>query len=54
MATRPLEQRYGVKAQLGNDVEVATYGERYFGAGQKSKHFVCVFVGTGIDLDCSA
>lgn len=46
--TRPLEQRYGVKAQLGNDVEVATYGERYFGAGQKSKHFVCVFVGTGI------
>lgn len=46
--TRPLEQRYGVRAQLGNDVEVATYGERYFGAGQKSNHFVCVFVGTGI------
>lgn len=46
--TKPLEKRYGVKAKLGNDVEVATYGERFFGAGKNSKHFVCVFVGTGI------
>lgn len=46
--TRPLQEKYKVNARLGNDVEVATYGERYFGAGQNSSHFVCVFVGTGI------
>ena len=46
--TKPLTKRYGIYSTLGNDVEVATYGERFFGAGKNSEHFVCVFVGTGI------
>jgi len=33
---------------LGNDVEVATIGEREFGAGSDCDDFVCVFIGTGI------
>lgn len=33
---------------IGNDVEIATIGEMYFGAGKNEKDFVCIFVGTGI------
>jgi glucokinase len=46
--TGPLEDRYGVPARLGNDVEVATLGELTFGAGRDCDDFVCIFVGTGI------
>ncbi|MBN9396127.1 MAG: ROK family protein [Candidatus Melainabacteria bacterium] len=44
----PIEERFGLKVTLGNDVEVATIGEQNFGAGRDCKHFVCIFVGTGI------
>lgn len=33
---------------LANDVEIATIGEMYFGAGKNQTDFVCIFVGTGI------
>ncbi|HET8845736.1 MAG TPA: ROK family protein [Ktedonobacteraceae bacterium] len=33
---------------VGNDVEVATAGELYYGSGRGYNNFVCVFVGTGI------
>lgn len=33
---------------MGNDVEVATIGELYYGAGRGYKNMVCIFVGTGI------
>lgn len=46
--TEPLEQYYGLPAKLGNDVEVATLGEKHFGAGRDCSNFVCIFVGTGI------
>lgn len=46
--TDPLSGRYGVPCRLGNDVEVATLGERYFGAGRGCDNFICIFVGTGI------
>ncbi len=44
----PISKHYGVPCRLGNDVEVATLGEQYFGAGRGCSSFVCVFVGTGI------
>jgi len=44
----PIAARYGVPCKLGNDVEVATLGELYFGAGRDCNNFVCIFVGTGI------
>lgn len=43
-----LEKRYGVKAGIRNDVQIAAVGEQYFGAGKGVDDFVCVFVGTGI------
>jgi len=46
--TEPLNEYYGVPTKLGNDVEVATLAEKYFGAGRNCEHFACVFVGTGI------
>lgn len=45
---QPLADHYRVPARLGNDVEVATLGERTFGAGRNCDDFVCIFVGTGI------
>lgn len=44
----PLQQQFGLKVKLGNDVEVATLGELAFGAGLDCDDFVCIFVGTGI------
>lgn len=43
-----LAKRFNVPVAVGNDVEVATYGEHRFGAGRNYDDFVCVFVGTGI------
>jgi glucokinase len=43
-----LSETYGLPIVLGNDVEIATYGERHFGAGRDARDFICVFVGTGI------
>lgn len=46
--TEPIGKHYGMPCKLGNDVEVATLGEMYFGAGRQCQSFVCIFVGTGI------
>ncbi len=43
-----LQKQFNVPAVVGNDVEVATYGEQQFGAGRGYEDFVCVFVGTGV------
>ncbi len=43
-----LEKEFNKKIYLGNDVEIATIGEMYFGAGKNEKDFICIFVGTGI------
>lgn len=45
---KELEQEFNKPVLLGNDVEIATVGELYFGAGRNEKDFVCIFVGTGI------
>jgi len=47
MAER-INERYGVPAQIRNDVQIAAVGELSFGAGQGVNDFVCIFVGTGI------
>lgn len=43
-----LNDRYGIKAALRNDVHIAAVGESRFGAGKGVDDFLCVFVGTGI------
>ncbi|HLI71324.1 MAG TPA: ROK family protein [Ktedonobacteraceae bacterium] len=43
-----LGKQFGKPVSVGNDVEVATIGELYYGSGRGYKNFVCVFVGTGI------
>jgi glucokinase len=43
-----LEDKFNLPVFLGNDVEVATYGEHQYGAGRDCDDFVCIFVGTGI------
>jgi glucokinase len=43
-----LESEFKKSVFIGNDVEIATIGEMYFGAGKNEKDFVCIFVGTGI------
>jgi len=43
-----LGQRFGKPISIGNDVEVASVGELYYGSGRGYKNFVCVFIGTGI------
>lgn len=43
-----LQKEFNKPILLGNDVEIATIGELYFGAGKYEKDFVCVFVGTGV------
>lgn len=47
MAER-ITERYGVPAQIRNDVQIAAVGELSFGAGKGVSDFVCIFVGTGI------
>lgn len=43
-----LEKEFNIPVYIGNDVEVATFGELNFGAGREHKDIVCIFVGTGI------
>ena len=43
-----LNKEFNKNIILGNDVEIATIGEMYFGAGKNETDFVCIFVGTGI------
>ena len=43
-----LENEFNKPVLLGNDVETATIGEMYFGAGKNENDFICIFVGTGI------
>ena len=43
-----LEKEFNKPVILGNDVEIATIGEMYFGAGKGETDYVCIFVGTGI------
>lgn len=43
-----LHKQFNIPVVVGNDVEVAAYGEQQFGAGRGYDDFVCVFVGTGV------
>lgn len=43
-----LDKEFNKPIFLGNDVEIATVGELFFGAGKGETDFVCIFVGTGI------
>jgi glucokinase len=43
-----ISDRYGVRAEIRNDVQIAAVGEMTFGAGKGVDQFVCIFVGTGI------
>jgi glucokinase len=43
-----LNEAFTLPVVVGNDVEIATYGEQRFGAGRNVRDFICVFVGTGI------
>lgn len=43
-----LGKAFGKPVAVGNDVEVATLGELYYGSGRGYTDFICVFVGTGI------
>ncbi len=43
-----LEDKFLMPVNIGNDVEVATFGELKYGAGKGYKDIVCIFVGTGI------
>jgi glucokinase len=43
-----LYEAFHLPVVVGNDVEIATYGEQHFGAGRNAHDFICVFVGTGI------
>ncbi|HYI24783.1 MAG TPA: ROK family protein [Thermomicrobiales bacterium] len=43
-----ISDRYGVRAEIRNDVQIAAVGEKTFGAGKGVDQFVCIFVGTGI------
>lgn len=43
-----LKKKYGVNAEIRNDVQIAAIGEARFGAGKGVDDFLCIFVGTGI------
>lgn len=43
-----LKKQFGKPVAVGNDVEVAAFGEYLYGSGQGYNTFVCIFVGTGI------
>lgn len=43
-----LEARFNIPVFVENDVNLAAFGEKWFGIGQKVQNLVCVFIGTGI------
>lgn len=44
----PLEERFGVPVQVGNDVDLAALGERWKGAAKGQDNVVLIAVGNGI------
>ena len=45
---KQLQDRLSLPVVLGNDVEVAAYGEQMFGSGRDCQNFIYISVGTGI------
>lgn len=45
---KEFKKRFGVDIFLENDANVAALGEKVWGAGQESDHFIVVTLGTGI------
>ncbi len=43
-----IEEKYGLKTYILNDVEAAATGELLAGAGVNNKNILCIFIGTGI------
>lgn len=43
-----LEERFGIRTALGNDVNLGTLGEKQFGAAQGAETVLGLFLGTGI------
>lgn len=43
-----MEEEFGLKTKVDNDVRCATLGEYNFGAGKGAKNLICITVGTGI------
>ncbi|MEI7475232.1 MAG: ROK family protein [bacterium] len=43
-----MEEEFGIKTCVDNDVRCATLGEMAFGAGKGLKNIICITVGTGI------
>ncbi|MFI5274055.1 MAG: ROK family protein [Ktedonobacterales bacterium] len=43
-----LAKRFDLPVVLGNDAEIAAFGEQQYGAARDRDDFVCVFVGTGV------
>ena len=45
---REMEELSGMKAEIGNDANVAALGEMWLGAGKGSKNIIMVTLGTGV------
>ena len=43
-----LEQKFGVRVRLGNDVNLGLLGEKWLGAGRKAQNLIGLFPGTGV------
>lgn len=43
-----IEARFHIPTFVENDVNLAAFGEKWFGVGQEAQSLVCVFIGTGI------